>query len=146
MTNAMTRKMTVEEREAFFREVHIAIISMSRQGEAPLSVPVWYTYGPDGLITITTAKASYKARFLQPDSLVSVCVQKEEPPYKFTTAFGVVDSVEEGTFDKDVRPLAYRYLGQERGDAYIAAISETFDIPMYRINIRPTKWLTQDAS
>jgi hypothetical protein len=45
----MSLVMTVEERQAFLAQVHVAVVAVAGEdGRAPLAVPVWYDYRPGG--------------------------------------------------------------------------------------------------
>ena len=44
----MSLTMSKIEREAFLKEVHVAIISIPETDRGPLTVPVWYVYDTDG--------------------------------------------------------------------------------------------------
>ena len=57
----MSYAMSREEREAFLAEIHVAIIGIPQQGRGPLTVPVWYTYQPNGEFHIWTGGSSRKA-------------------------------------------------------------------------------------
>ena len=44
----MSMKMTAAEREAFLADLHVGVLSIAREGRAPLSAPIWYDYEPGG--------------------------------------------------------------------------------------------------
>ena len=50
--------LTGAEREAFLAGVHVAVLSVSDPGRGPLTVPVWYSYDPVGLVTVLTGRSS----------------------------------------------------------------------------------------
>ena len=139
----MTTAMSQQEREAFLAEVRVGILSLPDPGRGPLSVPIWYGYEPGGDVLIMTGRRSRKGRLLEIGARVSVCVQTESRPYKYVTVEGPVTAIDSADAERDLRPLAVRYLGPEMGDQYVAtAKSETRDSVLLRI--RPEHWLTVD--
>jgi PPOX class probable F420-dependent enzyme len=141
----MSLTMTTQEREAFLAAVHVGIIAIAEDGRGPLAVPIWYAYEPGGELRIVTGKTSRKGRLLARAGRFSLCVQAEEPPYKYVSVEGPIVSTEAADRERDVRPLARRYLGAEMGDRYIES---TRDLPEYADNVvirmRPERWLTSD--
>ena len=143
----MSLRMTKEERQAFLAEVHVAIISIPETGRGPLTVPVWYTFVPEGEFHIWTGGNSRKARLLREASRFSLCVQQETPPYKYVSAEGPVLAIERIQLERDLRPLVYRYLGRDEGDSFIERLggdsAGTGDI---LVRMKPERWLSEDYS
>ncbi len=142
MASALT--MTKSEREAFLADVHVGVLSLDDPSGPPLSAPVWYSYEPGGEIVVVTGRDSRKGALLQGTKSFSLCVQTEQIPYKYVTVMGTVVSIDTADLERDTRPIAHRYLGQELGDGYIEASrveGETDDI---RVRLRPERWLTVD--
>ena len=131
--------MTTDEREQFLAGVHIGVLAVARDGEAPLAVPVWYRYRPGGGVEISTSASSIKVPALRAVGQAALCVQREEPPYAYVTVSGPV------TFgdlsDDDRLDLAVRYLGEEMGRRYIESSP---DIDNVRITLTPERWHTTD--
>ena len=143
----MSTAMTQQEKEAFLAAVHVGVLSIPRDGQAPLTVPVWYSYEAGGEIWFVTGRTSRKGQLLAPGRPVSFCVQDEQPPYKYVTVEGTVTAVKPSETERDVRPLAYRYLGRERGDRYMETTggAETREENIL-VCIRPQRWLAVDYS
>lgn len=139
----MTFAMTRQEREQFLAELHVGIISIAEDGRGPLTVPVWYAYQPGGELRVLTASASRKGRLLERARRFSLCAQTETPPYRYVSVEGPVVAFAAADVERDLRPLARRYLGAEAGDAYIAATREQHADDML-IRMRPERWLTAD--
>jgi len=141
----MSLTMTSTERETFLAGVHVGILSVDEPGRGPLTVPVWYAYRPGGTVDIITGAQSAKARRLRAAGRCSVCAQTEEPPYGYVSVEGPV-SAEESTVSPDERrAMAYRYLGPELGDLYLAATAEdAAQSIVFRLS--PERWLTTDFS
>jgi PPOX class probable F420-dependent enzyme len=142
----MSLIMTKQEREAFLADVHVGIISIAEEGRGPLTVPIWYAYDAGGDVRIMTGTESRKGRLLARAGRFSLCVQKETPPYKYVSVEGAIVSTEAADIERDLRPLARRYLGK-KGDRYV---EETRNLPTHADNVlirmRPERWLTTDYS
>ena len=147
MPNATSIAMSKDEREAFLADVHVGVFSIPREGQGPLTCPVWYQYEPGGEIVVVTPADSRKAKLLRPGARVSFCVQQEEMPPKYVSVEGTVLSLDPADIDADVRPLTHRYLGKEVGDNYVDA-TRTGDQAQDEvvIRIRPERWLSADFS
>ena len=135
--------MTTPEREAFLAELHVGIISISEDGRGPLAVPVWYGYEPGRELRVVTGKASRKGRLLERAGRFSLCVQTEIPPYRYVSVEGPIIAIEAADVERDLRPLAHRYLGRAGGDAYIASTREEHADNVL-VRMRPQRWLTAD--
>jgi nitroimidazol reductase NimA-like FMN-containing flavoprotein (pyridoxamine 5'-phosphate oxidase superfamily) len=139
----MTFAMTGQEREQFLAELHVGIISIAEDGRGPLTVPVWYAYQPGGELRVLTASASRKGRLLERARRFSLCAQTETPPYRYVSVEGPVVAIAAADVERDLRPLARRYLGAEAGDAYIATTRDQHADDVL-IRMRPERWLTAD--
>ena len=140
----MSLAMTKPEREAFLADVHIGISSISEDGLCPLTVPVWYD-SSGGELRVVTGQGSRKGRLLARAGRFSLCAQTETAPYKYASVEGAIISTQPADIERDVRPLARRYLGAEMGDRYI---EQTRNLPEHAdsvlIRMRPERWLTAD--
>lgn len=141
----MSLEMTKEEREAFLAEVHVAIISIPESGRGPLSVPVWYAYDPSGEFHVWTGGGTRKAELLREAGRFSLCVQQETPPYKYVSAEGPA-IIEQADFERDIRPLTYRYFGPEVGDQFIESLGESPGTGDILVRMKPDRWLSEDYS
>jgi nitroimidazol reductase NimA-like FMN-containing flavoprotein (pyridoxamine 5'-phosphate oxidase superfamily) len=139
--------MSLSERERFLAEVHVGVFAVAEKGRGPLAVPVWYAYEPGGEITIWTGAGSRKARLLEAAGRFTFCVQDENPPYRYVSVEGAVSRVEPASFDEDVRPLVYRYLGPEAAEPYLAGIGGEEGVAGdVMIRMRPERWYSADFS
>jgi uncharacterized protein len=135
--------MTKQERETFLADLHVGIISIPEAGRGPLTVPIWYSYELGGELRVVTARTSRKAQLLQHAGRFSVCVQTETQPYKYVSVEGPVVAIEPADVERDRRPLAYRYLGAQRGDRYIEEAREEY-VGNVLVRMLPERWLTVD--
>lgn len=140
----MSTKMSVEERETFLAAVHIGVLSIADEGRGPLTAPVWYGYEPGGDVWVLTGPNSMKGKALEKVDRVSLCVQTEDPPYKYVSLEGPIIAREAPDPEKHSRFIAQRYLGKEMGNAYVAANEGGEPSMLFRI--QPERWLTVDYS
>jgi nitroimidazol reductase NimA-like FMN-containing flavoprotein (pyridoxamine 5'-phosphate oxidase superfamily) len=135
--------MTREEREAFLAGVHVGVLAVADSGRAPLAVPVWYSYEPGGLVSVITGRSSRKAARIEAEQRISLCAQTETAPYQYVSVEGPVVSVDATVEPAERREVAYRYLGREFGDLYLAA-TEADAAENLAVRMRPERWLTVD--
>ena len=141
----MSLAMTKQEREAFLAEVHVGIISIPEPGRGPLTVPIWYSYDPGRELRVVTGRTSRKGQLLERAGRFSLCAQTETPPYKYVSVEGPIVAIEVADLERDVRPLARRYLGSEMGDQYVETTRGEFDrVENVLVRMRPERWLTVD--
>jgi PPOX class probable F420-dependent enzyme len=141
----MSLAMTRSEREAFLAGVHVGVLSVAEDGRGPLSVPIWYAYEPGGELRLVTERGSRKGRLLARAMRLSLCVQAETPPYQYVSVEGPVVALEDADVERDVRPLARRYLGRELGDRYVEATSGSEARGgSVLVRVRPERWLSVD--
>ena len=139
----MSLAMTKQEREAFLADVHVGVISIAELGRGPLTVPVWYAYDPGGELRLVTARTSRKGQLLARSGRFILCAQTETAPYKYVSVEGPIVAIEDADLERDLRPLARRYLGPQMGDQYVeSTASEHSDNVLVRM--RPERWFTVD--
>ena len=141
----MALTMTRMEREAFLADVHVGMISIAEEGRGPLTVPIWYAYAPGGELRLITGRHSRKGRLLADAGRCSLCVQTETPPYRYVSVEGPITAIEAVDVERDLRPLARRYLGAEEGDSFVEQMRES-QAENILIRMRPERWLTADYS
>jgi nitroimidazol reductase NimA-like FMN-containing flavoprotein (pyridoxamine 5'-phosphate oxidase superfamily) len=141
----MSLAMSRSEREAFLAGVHVGVLSIPEERRGPLTVPIWYGYEPGGELRLVTERASRKGRLLVRGKRLSLCVQSETPPYQYVSVEGPVVALEDADVERDVRPLARRYLGGELGDRYVEATGGTEARGgSVLVRVRPERWLSVD--
>jgi PPOX class probable F420-dependent enzyme len=140
----MTSAMTKAAREGFLAGLHVGVLSVEDPGHGPLMAPVWYWYEPGGDVRFVTGAGSRKGRLLKQSSRASLCVQNEQPPYAYVTVEGPV-SIEKPEFERDIRAVARRYLGERAGDRYVAQTGgETAREASILVRLQPQRWLAVD--
>jgi PPOX class probable F420-dependent enzyme len=138
------KPFTDDQRQRFLQDKHVGVLSVAADnGRPPASVPIWYDYTDDGLIRINTGAASRKARLIERAGVVSLVVQREEPPYQYVVVEGTVVDVANPA-PQDVREaIAIRYLGEEGGRAFVEAMG---DVASVLFTVRPDRWISADYS
>jgi nitroimidazol reductase NimA-like FMN-containing flavoprotein (pyridoxamine 5'-phosphate oxidase superfamily) len=139
----MSLAMTKAEREAFLAGVHVGVLAVADAGRAPLTVPVWYSYDPGGLVSIITGRSSRKAARIEAEQRISLCAQTESAPYQYVSVEGPVVQVDSTVDAAERRAVAYHYLGKEFGDLYLDA-TEADAAENIVVRMRPEHWLTVD--
>ncbi|SEA71679.1 MULTISPECIES: pyridoxamine 5'-phosphate oxidase family protein [unclassified Mycobacterium] len=140
----MPRKLTEAEREQFLADKHVAVLSVAAEdGRPPSSVPIWYDYTSDGLIRINTGAGSRKAKLIERAGVVSLVVQREEPPYQYVIVEGSVVDTATPAPDDAREEIAIRYLGEEAGREFARSMA---GVATVLFTVRPDRWLTADFS
>jgi len=137
--------MTKPEREAFLADVHVGVVAIAEPGRGPLAVPIWYAYEPGGDVRFVTARGSRKGKLIAQATRLSLCAQTETPPYKYISVEGPIVSRDAADLERDLRPLAHRYLGPKDGDEYIEGTRDEHSENIL-VRFRPERWLTVDYS
>jgi PPOX class probable F420-dependent enzyme len=139
----MSLAMSRSEREQFLAAQRVGIVSVVEPGRGPLTLPIWYAYEPGGELRFLTGATSRKAALIRQAGRVSLCVQNETPPYQYVSVEGPV-AIAEPDYERDVRPMAYRYLGEQLGDWYLQATAEERARGTILVRLKPEHWLSAD--
>lgn len=139
----MSISMTRSEREAFLGEVHVGVLSVQQDRRGPLTVPVWYTYEPGGMVTVITGDESRKGVLIAASGRFSLCAEDEAPPYKYVSVEGPVLEREQPVDPVERRTMARRYLGEEFGDLYFES-TKADAVHSVAFRMAPEFWFTAD--
>jgi nitroimidazol reductase NimA-like FMN-containing flavoprotein (pyridoxamine 5'-phosphate oxidase superfamily) len=143
----MPRPLTEQEREDFLAERHVAVLSLpSDNDRPPLAFPVWYGYRPGGEITYYTHRGeprSRKLRLLHEGSVVSLCVQREELPYKYVTVEGTVIAENDSPTAEQMLAIVRRYLSADDAQAFLESEMKSV-ATLVLFTIRPDRWAGLD--
>jgi len=138
----MSLAMSKADRERFLADLHVGVVSMNRKDAGPLSAPIWYAY-EDGVVWFTTGADSRKGKLMQLGERISMVAQTETAPYQYVSVEGPIVAREAVDAERDIRPMAIRYLGEKHGNAYADASGAAGNI---LVKMQPEKWLTVDYS
>jgi nitroimidazol reductase NimA-like FMN-containing flavoprotein (pyridoxamine 5'-phosphate oxidase superfamily) len=108
----------------------------------PLAFPIWYGHRPGGEITYYTQRTepkSRKLRLLHAGSVVTLVVQREEPPYRYVTVEGTVVEVNEAPTAEQMLAIVSRYLSEDDARAYLNnEMASVANLVLF--TIRPDRW------
>ena len=138
----MSLAMSRSEREAFLADLHVGVVSMNREGLGPLSAPIWYAY-EDGVVWFTTGAESRKGLLLNVGDRISMVAQTEAAPYQYVSVEGPVVERAAADLERDIRPMAIRYLGPGAGNQYADQSTASGNVV---VRMKPERWLTVDYS
>jgi uncharacterized protein len=132
------------DREEFLAALHVGVLSVAADnGRPPASVPVWYDYVPGQHIRVNTGASSRKAKLIKQAGVVTLVVQREEPPYQYVVVEGTVVDTTQPTPLQVREEIAIRYLGDEGGRAFVQSLAGQESV---LFTIRPDRWITADFS
>jgi PPOX class probable F420-dependent enzyme len=138
----MPKRMSKAARERFLREPRICVLATIGEDGRPVLTPIWYLFR-GGRVLMRTSRASEKARNIERDPRVTVCIQDERPPYRNMTVYGTatLEPAEEGLDTA----IARRYLGAAAGAAYLRTARESTEQgDEITISVTPERIVTQD--
>jgi PPOX class probable F420-dependent enzyme len=132
--------MTDEDREAFLREAHLAVLSTVDSRGRPHAAPVWYLYD-DGVFRISTSAGSQKHKNIEANANISLVIDQRELPYYAVMVHGTAE-IGPAFSDEDGLRLAIRYLGEQLGTQY--AGSQRGNEEAVSLVIKPRKVIVYD--
>ena len=135
---------TEPKRQEFLAALHVGVLSVAAEdGRPPASVPIWYDYVPGRNVRVNTGASSRKAKLIERAGVVTLVVQREEPPYQYVVVEGTVVETTKPTPIEVREEIAIRYLGEEGGRAFVRSM-ENQDSVLF--TVRPDRWITADFS
>ncbi len=125
------------------------LVTVKKDG-SPHVVPIWFTLDDTAVnadnasvdIIFTTGSKSVKARNIQRNSTVSVCVDDQIPPFSFVTVYGIakIQQVNQNELLNWATKIAERYMGKDNAKAYGRRNSTAGEI---LIRINPTRIIAE---
>lgn len=111
-------------------------------------VPIWFVLDGGnrkeraGDIVFTTGSTSLKARNIQHDSRVSICIDDQTPSFSFVTVYGTarIHHYKHNELFKWAAKIAERYMGKDNAEAYDNRNSGEGEV---LVRIRPTKIIAE---
>jgi PPOX class probable F420-dependent enzyme len=140
----MPKRLSRAQWERFLRGRHVAVLGTIGPEGDPVLTPIWYLYRDERLLMLT-AKDSEKARNIERDPRVTVCVQDERPPYRSATVYGraALEPERKGLGAE----ISRHYLGAIAGAAYMRVAAEAIQQgEEVTLAVTPERVLTQDFS
>lgn len=111
--------ITPECRAFLLDTVHTGKLATVRADGRPHVVPVSFDLDTDNTLYFNVGNTTIKAKNMQRDPRVCICVDDECPPFTFAMLEGTAEFIE----DKDVllywaTRIGGRYMGQDQAEAY----------------------------
>ncbi len=133
-----TMALSMIEREQFLAQPHVASLSVAAGPDrGPLSVPIWYWFGP-GDLWVLTPPTSRKAELITAAGCFTLLVQRTAPTVRYVSVEG--RAADEGPATPvQIRRLAQRYLPVAQVEAYVEFAREE-----HLIRMTPERWLSAD--
>lgn len=135
--------MTVEMREQFLAEPHVAALSVvDRPDRAPLVVPIWYQYTPGGELWVRSPPEARKTRAIREVGRFTLMVQRTSPTVRYVSVEGPVTGIGPDSEER-AREMVARYLPPAKVAAFLDF--ERTDLGEHVvISMRPQHWLSSD--
>ena len=108
----------------------------------PHVVPIWYTLDDADNILFNTDDNSVKAKNIQRDNRVRLCVDDQVPLFSFVTVDGIAEIVSKEPKEvfKCAKIIAARYMGNDKAEEYGRRNSSEGEL---LIKIKPTRVIGQ---
>jgi len=116
----MRTDLTPEDLGGFLDEPRVAILATLRRDGTVLLSPVWHEWR-DGGFNMWIVAEDVKIRHLRRDPRATAVVAESEPPLRGLEVRGDARFIHEGVHETAGR-IAARYIGEERGTAYVASL------------------------
>lgn len=126
--------MTSPQVEAMLGEANIAVLATVDAKNRAHAAPIWYLY-ENGEFLISTGRGSQKHKNIEANPNVTLVIDDRTVPYLAAMVRGKAE-IEDALSDEQRKELAYRYLGEEIGNAYLASTEGGSSVT---IRLRPEK-------
>ncbi len=138
----MPRRFSKDERDRFLGGRHVAVLVTLGPDGGPVPTPIWYLFR-DGAFYFRTEVNAIKTKNIQRDPRVSICIQKERPPYKAVIAHGRAQL--EKSPDWLAKAIPRHYLGLVGAMGYEQAARSAIESgPEIAIVVLPERFVTFD--
>ena len=109
---------------------------------SPHIVPIWFTLDNKDHILFTTGDTSVKAKNIQRDNRVRLCIDDQVPLFSFVTIDGIAEIISNKPTEiyKWAKIIAARYMGNDKAEEYRKRNSSEGE---FLIKIKPTKVIGQ---
>ncbi len=107
-----------EYRSFLLDQVRTATLATVRNDGRPHVAPVWFDLDGDSIV-LTTGESTVKGRNMRRDPRVSLCIDDEEPPFRFAVIEGTAElTAEVPDLLHWATRIGGRYMGAERAEEY----------------------------
>ena len=126
--------MTSSDVESMLEEANVAVLATVDTKNRAHAAPIWYLY-EDGEFLISTGRGSQKHLNVEAHPDVTLVIDRRELPYLAAMVRGKAQ-IEDALSDERRQKLAFRYLGEEMGRAYLKSTEGGSSVT---IRLRPDK-------
>ena len=116
----MRTNLSIEDLHGFLDEPLVAVLATLRKDGSVLLSPVWHEWR-DGGFDVWVGANDVKARHIRRDPRASIVVAESREPLRGIEVRGDARILEEDAVETALR-IASRYLGPERGEAYVRSL------------------------
>ena len=116
----MRTGLSVDDLGGFLDEPVVAVLATVRADGSVLLSPVWHEWR-DGGFNVWTGGNDVKSRHLRREPRATIMVAESSYPLRGIEVRGEARIVEEAATETAIR-IASRYLGPERGEAYVRKV------------------------
>jgi PPOX class probable F420-dependent enzyme len=125
-TNYMTEMSKKEIRRFLLQGTLTGKLATVKNDGTPHVVPIWFILNDitdnntSGDIIFTTSSMSVKAKNIQRDNRVSICIDDQTPPFSFVTVYGIakIQQYKQNELLKWATKIAERYMGKKKAESY----------------------------
>jgi PPOX class probable F420-dependent enzyme len=130
----MRTNLSIEDLHGLLDELLVAVLATLRKDGSVLLSPVWHEWR-DGGFNVWTGADDVKVRHLRRDPRASILVAESQDPLRGVEARGTARILEDDAHETAVR-IASRYVGPEKGAAYIGSGGNEVTIRLEPGNLR----------
>lgn len=128
--------MSDDELRGFLEGRWLCKFAVVKRDGSPAVGPVWYEHDGEAF-WVTTFAATLKARAIERDDRVALCIDTDVPVYKAVLVQGRASLVRDDVVDI-TRRIYTRYLGPEKGPAHLEEVLDVGEGDLVIIKVVPT--------
>jgi PPOX class probable F420-dependent enzyme len=140
-----------EIRKFLMQDTLTGKLATVKNDRSPHVVPIWFVLddnnnsssrGRAGDIIFTTDNTSVKAKNIQRDNRVSICVDDQTPPFSFVTVYGTAEikNYKQNELLKWTTKIAQRYMGKDNAEAFGRRNSTEGEV---LVRVKPTRIIAE---
>jgi PPOX class probable F420-dependent enzyme len=144
--NIMTEMSKKEIKRFLMQGTLTGKLATAKKDGSPHVVPIWFTVddndSDNGDIVFTTNSTSVKAKNIQRDNRISICVDDQVPPFSFVSVEGTakIQHYKHNELLKWATKIAERYMGKKNAEAYGKRNSTEGEVV---VRINPTRIIAE---
>jgi PPOX class probable F420-dependent enzyme len=133
----------------FMQSTFTGKLATVKKDESPRLVPIWFVLDDGnrkwmvGDIVFTTGSTSLKARNIQHNNRISICVDDQTPSFSFVTVYGTakIHHYKQNELFKWAAKIVEWYMGKKNAQAYGRGNSGEGEV---LVRIKPTKIIAEN--